>query len=398
MSTAVKYFGSHFAGAPTLTGTAGSLIGLLDACLVDGYALRSVDSLTVAGGVATANISIGHPYPVSGVVLIAGATPTELNGEKRVLSATANSFTFAAPGVPNGAASGSITSKMAPAGWVKAFSGTNRAAYRNNGTGAYLRVFDGNATHALVRGFMSMTDVDTGTEAFPNVVQSPNGLVWKKSNEASSATRPWRLAADDKLFHFVSLWRAGSAHRGGGWYVFGDLVSYVAGDAYHAVIQGAMSDHTEYHSTGYGAADLRATQPGKYIAADMTSVSKSIPYSNSWMVFIEGMGTNEQRIVSRQGPSYPGAVDGGLHVIGPIPAFDKHGATGDDTGHRLRGIMPGLYQPLHNGEFLPVGQFTQSVVSSGLGGRAVLIAPVGAPLDTLTHGGVVALDVTGPWR
>ena len=44
----VVYFTSTMSGAPTLTNTAGSLIGILDACLVDGLGSVTLDSLVVA--------------------------------------------------------------------------------------------------------------------------------------------------------------------------------------------------------------------------------------------------------------------------------------------------------------------------------------------------------------
>ena len=60
--TDVKYFHSSQVGAPVMSqgGAAGLLIALLDACLVDGFGLKTVDSIVVASGVATANVSTGH--------------------------------------------------------------------------------------------------------------------------------------------------------------------------------------------------------------------------------------------------------------------------------------------------------------------------------------------------
>ena len=77
MSTSVKHFRSNMTGAPTLNGVAGALIGVLDACLVNGFNLKTIDSLAVAAGVATASVGGGHGYEPDTVVLIAGATPGE---------------------------------------------------------------------------------------------------------------------------------------------------------------------------------------------------------------------------------------------------------------------------------------------------------------------------------
>ena len=49
----IKYFESTDAGAPTLNNAVGSMIAVLDACLITGYNSKSVASITVASGVAT---------------------------------------------------------------------------------------------------------------------------------------------------------------------------------------------------------------------------------------------------------------------------------------------------------------------------------------------------------
>lgn len=50
-STAVKWAVSSMTGAPTLSGTAGSLITLLDAFLVNGFGTKAVDSAQVTDGI-----------------------------------------------------------------------------------------------------------------------------------------------------------------------------------------------------------------------------------------------------------------------------------------------------------------------------------------------------------
>ena len=53
-----KWFQNSMAGAPVLTGQAGALIAVLNACLVDGFNLLTLDSLVVAGNVATGTKAI----------------------------------------------------------------------------------------------------------------------------------------------------------------------------------------------------------------------------------------------------------------------------------------------------------------------------------------------------
>ncbi len=86
----VKYFSSGMTGAPQIANNWGDLVTMLDACLINGFALKAIDTLTFADGIATATISSGHAYQPFQVIEIAGAEQTEYNGQFRVLTATMN--------------------------------------------------------------------------------------------------------------------------------------------------------------------------------------------------------------------------------------------------------------------------------------------------------------------
>lgn len=175
--TSVRYYDSTMAGAPALSGTVGALIGVLDACLVNGFGTVTLNSLVVAGNVATGTVNAGHGFAMIGgavgpVIAIAGATPAGLNGTWCIASVPGSTtFTFSTAGIADQAATGTITAKRPPLGFSKAFSGTNKAAYRADDVASsrlYLRVADdgtGAATYARVRGFETMSDVDTRAPA-----------------------------------------------------------------------------------------------------------------------------------------------------------------------------------------------------------------------------------------
>ena len=97
---AVKHYNSGMQGAPQLANAWGDMTALLDAVLVDGFNLRTIDTLTFADGIATARVNAGHLYLVDQVLSIAGANQPEYNGEVRVLSTTSLEFTFAVTGAP----------------------------------------------------------------------------------------------------------------------------------------------------------------------------------------------------------------------------------------------------------------------------------------------------------
>ena len=150
LDTSVKYFDNTMSGAPALPSSAGSLITLLDACLVNGFDQVTLNSLVVADNVATGTVNPNHNFTMTGntgpVILIAGATPSELNGEWRIASIPGSTtFTFITSGITNQTATGTITAKRAAAGWTKALSGTNKAAYSRTAFGVtsmLLRVDD----------------------------------------------------------------------------------------------------------------------------------------------------------------------------------------------------------------------------------------------------------------
>ena len=129
----VKYFSSGMTGAPQIANNWGDLVTMLDACLINGFALKAIDTLTFADGIATATISSGHAYQPFQVVEIAGAEQPEHNGQFRVLTTTATTFTYAVTGTPASPATTttSLSAKVAPLGWEKPFAGTNKASYRS---------------------------------------------------------------------------------------------------------------------------------------------------------------------------------------------------------------------------------------------------------------------------
>ena len=95
MPIAVKWFSRDMRGAPTISGTAGSRIAALDACLLTGFGPVTSTGVTVSGGIATATVPSGQSFAQHAVVLISGATPSALNGEARVLTSSSTQITFA---------------------------------------------------------------------------------------------------------------------------------------------------------------------------------------------------------------------------------------------------------------------------------------------------------------
>lgn len=207
----VRWFTSDLLGAPVLSGTAGALIALIDACRT-GFGTKQADSLVVADGVATVNFSSGNAYPKWAVVRVSGAVPESLNGDWRVSGASANAFTFACPGIADVTIGSGVQVMFAPiVGLSKPFADTNKAAYRFDhveGSGFYLRVDESiNTRWARVRAYEEMADIDNGNFPFPTFEQLvASSYLWRKSDVDGSASRKWTLVADDRMMYFAPYW------------------------------------------------------------------------------------------------------------------------------------------------------------------------------------------------
>lgn len=369
--TTVKYFDSSMSGAPSLNNTAGTLIGVLDACLVDGFGSVTLNSLVVASNVATATVSGGHQFAMIGqtgpVVTIAGANPSGLNGQWRITVNSATEFTFATTGIGDQTASGTITAKRSPAGFSQAFSGTNKEAYRSDdvtGTRLYLRVDDTGTSNARVIGYETMSGVDTGTGPFPTEVQlSGGGYVYKSS---SATARAWALYSDGRIVYLFIDSAGGGGYTGG--LVFGDPDSYVASDAYGCVLIASTSASSSCPLNGNnnttGSWTARAlAQTGTAILNSRQTHAKCASY----------MGSG--------GDAYPAAADNSVHLW-PVEVWD-----GSNTASR--GLMPGFWCPVHTTGYIAQGDLVENMTAlPGRTGRAQIIAT--------SYSAV--MDLTGPWR
>lgn len=385
-STSVKVFASTDPGALVLSGTAGALSTLLKTYMVDGRGASAVATLTVAAGIATATYSAGHPFSIGSVGLFAGATPAGLNGEKRILSVDTNSVTFDATGIADGTATGSITSKLASAGWQQVFSGTNITCLKPTvpeATGCILRIDDSGTTNARVRAFESMSDINTGLGPTPMDSQVNGGLWWPKSNAASSAARPWVLVADARGFYL------GVDVQGTGRFTLlfaGDIASLKSGDAYGYMITGNESDQTNTTIVPDGCCGWshRSARGGAYLVRAHTGIGQAFAAQR---IGAHHNGTTADVYSGTAGygwGSYPNGANNGL-MVGALEVF----AIG------IRGTLPGLWHAVQamEGVFSSLG-FVDG--TDDLQGRRLMALRTAPPAGSVTPG-TVWLDTTGPW-
>ena len=385
--TSVRYFDSTMSGAPALSGTAGALISVLDACLVNGFGTVTLASLVVSSNIATGTVSAGHGFSMIGgavgsVITIAGATPSSLNGTWRIASvADSTHFTFVTSGISDQTATGTITAVRAPLGFSKVYSGTNKPVYRADdvmSSRLYLRVADdgtGSATYARVRGYESMSDVDTGTGPFPTDTQVSGGLYWGKSSAASSTARAWRLIGDSQGLYLLVNQDGSGAWISAAWV---DIPSEKAGDAYRTLIIGGTSATVSSQGNLHV---INSVSFGHYLSRTYAQTGTAISaFKLSHHIAASGIGY--------YGIPYPAPM-GGQFYCAPIDVWE---GSSNSAATALRGPLPGIYAPLHPATQLTDGSFQTNVI--GLDGRTLLV-------QILKYSGssfAAAFDLTGAWR
>lgn len=384
--TSVKFFNSAMPGAPVCSGSPGSLLAVLDACLVDGFGLQAAVSATLAAGVCTLTLSATPAAQVGSVVLVSGATPASLNGEHRVTAITASSLSFASA-EPDGPVTGTLSVKLAPAGWLKAYAATNQAAYQIDAalhpdtTGCLLRLDDSGGTSAIIRGYESMSDISTGLGAFPSVGQQTNLYVCK-SDTASTSPRPWLVVCDSRMVYVgVRFYSTNDTNYGPAWWCFGEFASKKPADPYRFMLCGnypvagvpAPTDSMQICATNVNYA---------YAARSYTALGGSVKL---------GVWTwpNTYGVSGAGSLPYPNGPDYALYLC-PADLVETNPT-------HLRGRLPGLLMIPHSltRKICPDAKtaYLDDNVP-GFAGRTIGFMPCAYSGAEWT---VVAFDLTGPW-
>lgn len=385
----IYYFQSTQAGAPQLTGLGGSMIAILNACLINGFNLRTLTGITREGTVATVTADGGHGYREQDIVLIAGANQTAYNGPKRIRAVTTNTFQFDVEGEPQSPATGSLSAKIAPIGWEQPFVAADKAVYRSRDPSAaaiQLRIDEtplpgdvnyGRGTlSCAAQMWESLTDIDNGigkTETF-----------WRKSNRMNGDARRWLLIGDSKRFWLCVSWSEYYLDH----YIpfcFGNFSSFKAGDAYN------------YLLSGYTELSYNNQNPSDNHLLDWVAAVGTVHAGNgAWMprahtqlgssasvIWVSGVGYQTGVSMGMSNIPFPNPCDNGIYVM-PMLIQER-------AGPSLRGRLPGLLTPLHA---IAADQPTRypGFVLDGTE-RELLIVPA-----TQANGAArMAFDLTGPW-
>jgi hypothetical protein len=281
-----------------------------------------------------------------------------------------------------------ITFKFAALGWAKPFSGTNQAVYRSTdpqSLGMYLYVDDRTTTAASMRGYESMSAIDTGTGPFPTVAQRSDGCWWAKSGSANATATRWLVVGDSRFFvdNTAPATSSTATSTAGGTRAFGDLLALRrTGDAYACLLCGGTSQGNvtggpnngslDTASTGWYFLPRAMTGLGSSVAPDLRSYAGSV---NAGSGADSGLGI------------FPSDVDGELKLS------QLYLSNAPGTVNTPRAVVPGY-------RYVPQSQVAQyferdSTLIEAVSGRRLLALPHGSSGTPVGYG---FIDITGPWR
>ena len=296
-STDIKFYVHSNNNAPQLQNAYGSMIGVLDACLVNGISLGLASSLTAMGTTVTAVFSTAHNLMQYQVLKITGANQAEYNGEHRILTVpNATSVTFELGSAPSTTtATGTITASLPPLGWEKPFSSANaagggKAAYRSKNmllpSRPFLRVVDEldpayTATYAKfakVGLVEDMASIDTllGVQA-PYDALNPNKN-WVGTGAGGEAFNGW----SKWYYSTVSSASINSAARESNGGTNGNAPWFLVGNGdYFYILPSVTPTDTSPLCYGFGSFKslLNSDSANNFICAHINYVSVSSPIS-----------------------------------------------------------------------------------------------------------------------
>ena len=310
--TTTRLFQSTDASAPVLTGQVGSLIALLQACLV-----------------GTAGVAYG---------------------------------------------SGG-TAKTA-AGWTNPYDdATNhKSAFRNSlaagGTGCYLHIDDNaTGTAGAKEGFQiayaTMSDVNTGTHPTPTTAQLALGTIIRKSWAASSAARAWIIVADE-LTYYMWIESDSTNEKENSVYGGGDYLADEAANSYRFFSLGRNTQNVAtgccgtFEMTISGLAAPTLDQLGLWLGSGYALTGASVAAAFAYFSWLAGGYAIGGSMSLLSDPS-PGA--GKRYYIPAIVICES----------TIRGRLRGVYLPLNNVSSVARGTVDSNAVGLPTGSALIIM-------------------------
>jgi len=290
-------------GAPQMTGlnsSQGDILKVLDGALINGFNLKTPNSVSAQGGTVVFGFDEPHGYELRQKIRISGADEISLNGDHRVVAKTSTTVSINTLGVS--VTTGAISMIVAPLGFESIFGAADpmKRAYRslNPATTRTVLYLDCslpvghgyNAGSPVKRAMVSLcanmttlgVQIGSYTDAENNYTTNPNGsLFWRQRRGQSptlavnTATEArWVIVGSGDYFYFFQTWgdygSTGIVAKRRDIYAFGDVPSFGGiEDDYNCMWVGSYSVNDrssdfEYVSNGAATTGSLATFTGGY--------------------------------------------------------------------------------------------------------------------------------------
>ncbi|MGB0732111.1 MAG: hypothetical protein ACPGPF_00050 [Pontibacterium sp.] len=410
-----QYLTSDLTGAPQLTHEAGSLIAVLDAVLVNGWGLTTVDALTFdsSTGQCTATFNSGHPFATDRIITITGSDQAAYNGEHRIEAKTSTTVVFTPATTPTAnTATGAMSVKFSPLGWERTFddgAGTKalyQPAAASRSTNCGIMLDDTNtaqnysylsAYHALVRGVVNPHGIDDWDEQINDGDESSvsfGGWIRKTDGTSASDNRRWVVVGNDRFFYLIVKHQSSQSYDSAVVYAFGEFESYRAGDEYNFFFMAGNCNYQSYNCTNdFGVFDGSGTE-SRLIAR---GVDQQIGKSYTAFSFYRAGNLNYLPISATSSGAflYPNPVNGELVYSYPVELLESKLNSFTAQYTNLRGVLPGLCIPHH---YKPLSADTVAdILVEGVAARAAVLN-VGYRSNQVQSGQIFLLLNAGGWN
>lgn len=237
------------------------------------------------------------------------------------------------------------------AGWTRQYDAANKSVFQMAAAGGRLqasfRVLDDGslatvaAREAVIRGYESMSDVDTGVDPFPLTSQRTDvNCVIRKSSTADATARPWKMVATERFFILcvefqTAVW---------GKTFFGELdySDTYESDNYCVVCApravGNSSAFNDAFSNGISSSAGTGSAAGLYLARNRGgTVKSSVGYIKT---FQPNYGLNGADL-----SEYPDPSDNKLRIFPTIILDNQNTGIASAQNRQPRAILPYVFEP-----------------------------------------------------
>lgn len=409
--TSIKFLNSSNLNGPLLNTDWGALVRLYDACLVDGINLLNIASLSISGSspetsdLVTITYLTPHGYQQYQVLLLSGSQVEALNGEHRIQSVSTDGLSLTFKIKTNVVDAGNILNimtKLAPLGWTKEYSGTNRAVYKmnsSNGPNHYFFVLNDNPNNNGATGYDSTWARYATTGMAEGLGQdfNPQGLctpttwsdIYPRGSGGNVIQGAGKVYYAYNTYNLDNIYDANQVQAGNRrWEIYGD-------NSYFYLFNSNNLNYTSYQMTGCGQYDCihQGYNYNTFINNNTWDNKTAVSWHSLVVDTNQIIGFTDERIVKSL--SNLNSINGGslrirslngisvsgynsiLNVNGPANLLKAYVIDADNI---LMGAYKNIYwlgslKPFINGQVFTQGQNTYKAINmirSGYEGQIVV--------------------------